>query len=483
MTNTTIENALVKAFEKANNKTTTLNGAKIRKSSENAIVDFFFAIGASRTNGKTDANIVTLFEKAVAADLDLAVRVMLYARDVRGGMGERNTFRVLARRLASQNPEATLRVLQRVPELGRWDDVLAFVDTAVGEQALDMYAVALRAGDALAAKWAPREKSAKKALATRLRRHMGLKAVDYRKLLSSATKVVETQMCDKDFRNINFSHVPSLAAARYQRAFGKNAPEEYQAYLSALERGDADVKINASAVYPYDIVKSSGYGDMRASQQQWDALPDYIAEGKKFLPIADVSGSMSITVSGMTTAMDISISLGLYCAERNKSVFEGKLITFSERPTWIDVKNLSLDAALNTIRCADWGMNTDFQAVYNMILNLAVKNKVPQEDMPDMLIVFSDMQFDQSTYRNKSVGVFKDMRKRFKDAGYQMPQLVFWNLRDYGQNTPVKFNKDGTALVSGFSPSLMKSVLAADMEAFTPFNIVLDTVMKDRYNW
>ena len=470
---------LVKAMTKENNKTVTLNGAKIKKSSMNEVVDLFYAVGASR--GK---NITPLFEKAFAADEDLSVRVMLYARDVRQGMGERKLFRDVAKTLANKVPATAERLIAKTIELGRYDDLLhAFVGTPVEEKALDAYAAALRAGDGLAAKWAPREKSANKALASALRKHMGLSPRAYRKLLASNTKVVETQMCDKEWTDINYSHVPSMAAARYQAAFSRNDEQRYAEYRNALVRGDKGVKINASAIYPSDVYKSMAYGGNTViAEKQWASMPNWIAEGKSFLPMIDVSGSMGCSAGGNSslTCMDVAISLGLYCAQRQTGAFKDIYLTFSSVPTFGSVSGLSLQNAFQHIRGANWGMSTNLEAAYKLILNTAVKHKVPAEDMPDMLIIFSDMQFNKCT---SGRGVSKDMRKSFKDAGYACPELVFWNLNDYGRNTPVNFDKEGVALVSGYSPALMKSILSMDTEAFTPINIVKDAVCKERYDW
>lgn len=469
-------NTLVKGMTKQANKTYTQNGMKINKSSNSAIVDLFFAIGASR--GK---DILPLFQRAVAEDMDLAIRVALYARDVREGMGERKLFRDIVRDFAHTDFEAAKRVVTRVPDLGRFDDLFAFVGTPVEKEALDLFQFHLESGNALAAKWAPREKSANRALAAKLRKHMGLKPREYRKMLANATTVVETQMCAQSWGDIEFSHVPSVASARYQRAFLRNDEARYRAYLGALEKGDPNVKINAGAVYPYDIVRSLYTGNVTAAQEQWKALPDWIPNDRSFVPLIDVSGSMGVRVSGNVSAMDIAVSLGLYCAQNAKSAFKDKFITFTSDPSWIDVGGMKLKQAVETTRRAPWGMSTDVEKAYELIVNTAVKYNVPPEDMPEFLIIFSDMQFNSATRGANSVN--KNIRQKFEAAGYEVPKIVYWNLRDYGANTPVEFTKDGVALVSGFSPSLMKSVLSMDTAKFTPLNIVLETVMKPRYDW
>lgn len=469
-------NTLVKGMTKEANKTHTQNGMKIKRSSSDAVVDLFFAIGASR--GK---NILPLFQKAVAEDMDLAVRVLLYARDVREGMGERKLFRDCIQDFAQRDYKQAQRLVSRVPELGRYDDLFAFVGTPVEREALDLFARKLNEGDALAAKWAPREKSAKRNLAYKLRKHMGLSPREYRKLLTSATDVVENNMCAGKWQGIEFSHVPSVAAARYQKAFLRNDENRYRDYLASLAKGHKDVKINAGAVYPYDIVRSLKTGVESAAESQWSALPDWISTDRSFVPLIDTSGSMNVRVGGIVPAIDVAISLGLYCAQRAKSAFKDHFITFTSTPQWIDVSDLSLAQAVQTTRAAPWGMSTSVERAYELIVDTAVKHGVPQEDMPEFLIIFSDMQFDQANRGANKIN--KNIKQKFTGAGYEVPKLVYWNLQDYGSNTPVDFDKEGTALVSGFSPSLMKSVLSMDVESFTPLNIVKEAVDKPRYDW
>lgn len=470
-------NTFVAAMDQNANETVTLNGMDVLKSSMSSVVDLFFAIGASRSSPE---NILPLFQKAAKENLDLAVRTALYARDVRGGMGERAVFRLILNDFAHQDPANAERLVALVPELGRWDDLFAFVGTAVEDQAVSFYANALRDGNALAAKWAPREKSSKKDWASRLRHALGMTPRNYRKFLALQSEgVVEQKMASNRWNDINYEQVPSLASARYQTAFMRHDPVRYQEYLNSLDKGEA--KINAGAVYPYDVTKSLRRGEKQAAEAQWKSLPDYIQEDVSFLPLVDTSGSMTRPISGgtETSCMDVSVSLGLYCAQRNRSAFKNKLITFSRDPEWIDVDGLSLDKAVGRVNHANWGFNTNITKAYRMILHVARKNDVVAEDMPSVLIIFSDMQFDQST----SGTIDKSIRKDYERAGYQAPTLVFWNLADYGRNTPVEFNKDGVMLVSGFSPALMKSVLAADLEDVSPEKIVVDTVGVDRYNW
>lgn len=471
-------NKLVQSMQKEENKTFTENGMKIKKSSLDPVVDLFFAVGAIRGQKERTRE---LFTKAFTSDSSLAVRVALYARDVREGMGERETFRAMLNQLAILDYKVALKVMPRVPELGRWDDLFAFIDTPVEREALTMYAIALEKGDALAAKWAPRSKSAKSKWAGKLRAVMGLTPKEYRKTIVELTNVVEQKMSAKQWDKIEFSHVPSVAAARYQSAFLRNDEARYRDYLNKLTKGDTDVKINAGVVYPHDVYRSIQFGNELAASAQWQAMPDWIPEGKSFLPMIDVSGSMQCYASGSVTCMDVSVSLGLYCAQRNKGVFKDTFITFSRNPTFQNVSGLTLKQAFQKTLRSEWGMSTNIELAFTKLLELAKKNKVPAKDMPEMVIILSDMQFNQAVCGPNKINA--NIKDKYKRAGYKCPDIVYWNLRDTGANTPVEFDKEGTALVSGFSPSIMKSVLSADFDKFTPLNIMLNTVMVDRYNW
>jgi hypothetical protein len=374
--------------------------------------------------------------------------------------------------------------MHKIPALGRWDDLFAYKDATNRNQAFALIAEALQAKNGLAAKWMPR----KGPVAVELTRYLGLSPKAYRKLIVGLTNVVETQMCSKEWDAINFSHVPSVASARYQKAFGRNAKESYSAYIAELKKPQAErdpkVKINAGAVYPYDVVKSVIKGNAAVADEQWKALPNYIGDAK-VLPMVDVSGSMGSLYYSSGSALqpiDIAVSLGLYCADKNTGAFKDLFLTFSERPEMLHLKG-TLSQKMEQMSRSDWEMNTNLHAAFDEILKIAVKGKVAQEDMPDMLLILSDMQFDECTEYDDSA--MQMIQRKYKDAGYDLPKIVFWNLSMYGKengNTPVKFDKNGTAHVSGFSPSIMKSVLANDLEDYTPYNVMLKTLMNARYD-
>jgi len=298
---------------------------------------------------------------------------------------------------------------------------------------------------------------------------------------------VETAMCAKDYSNVDYSKLPSLASSRYQKAFQRNDGEKYDEYKSALESGEA--KVNAGAVYPYDIIKSMQKGgDKIVNNKQWESLPNWMEDSEeRILPVVDVSGSMGVSVGGNDnlTCMDVAISLGMYISERNEGNFKDAFVTFSSNPTLQYLKG-SLENRLRQLRNADWGMSTDIEAVFKLILNQAKMFNIPQDKMPTKILILSDMQFNAAT--NSRWGDVSEwnpsaqdmIEALYEEAGYSKPDIVYWNLNASMSNFPVEFDKMGTALISGFSPSILKSVLGG--KSMTPQSIMMETVGSERYS-
>lgn len=468
--------------------TLTTNGMGAFVSTCRDNVDLFGKIGASR--GK---DIRPLFNQALIEDSELAIRIALWGRDVRSGAGERKLVRDILQHLESVNPDylTKTQLLVKVAELGRWDDLLVFKTEEVRNAAFSVINIALAAGNGLCAKWMPR----KGPIAVQLRSFLGLTPKQYRKTLVGLTNVVETQMCNREFGSINFNHVPSLAMSRYTKAFAKNAPEQFAAWKSALKKGDPKVaKVNAGAVYPYDIVKTVAYGDSAVADAQWDALPNYIGDAN-VLPIVDVSGSMTTTIGGRgkgvnISCLDVAVSLGMYCASKNTGKFKDIWMTFSSKPEFVTLRG-TLSQRYNSMRTGAWQMSTNLEASLKLVLDTAVRGKVPANEMPKALLIMSDMQFNQcvTTSTNDSWGsrgskptarAIEMINEQYRQAGYTPPVVVFWNINAH-DNAPVSFDETGTALVSGFSPSIMKSVLSANFENMSPEGIMRKTVMTDRY--
>ena len=460
-------NAFVEAVKSVPVESRTANGMKTFDSSKSDLVDLFFAIGASR--GK---DLSTQFARALAQDETLALRLLMWARDVRGGAGEREVVRKILLNLEKTNPKALARLIPHLAEFGRWDDLLIFKTKEVKAVAFTLIGDALRASNGLAAKWMPRQGP----LAAEIRTFFGMSPKFYRKSLVSLSKTVEQNMCAKDWDGINYSHVPSLAAARYQKAFAKNDPVGYSAYKAKLVSGDA--KVNASAVYPYDVIKSNKFGgDAAVMQAQWDALPNYIGDAL-VLPMCDVSGSMSSPVGGNAnlTCMDVCVSLGLYLADKNTGPFKDMFLTFSEKSK-IEILKGNLTSKLAQLQRADWGMSTNLHGAFEAVLKTAVAGKVDAKDMPKYVLIMSDMEFNYCAKHDDSA--MQMIERKYEAAGYTVPNIVFWNLNARAGNVPVKHDKKGVALVSGFSPAIMKSILSA--ESLDPVNVMLATINSPRY--
>ncbi len=457
-------------FEAMNKTATTDNGCAAYHTSLSANVDLFYLAGASR--GK---NITLEFKKALVENKELALRNLQWLRDIRGGAGERQLFRDLVKE-ASALPEISA-VINKVSEIGRFDDLVWMIENLPVDKAtvaLQSLTTALKASNGLAYKWVP----IKGTTAKIIRKHMGFKTEkDWRKHVVAHRKTVEQQMCAKEWNDIEFGKVPSVASARYQKAFGRNATDKYAAYLAALVKGEE--KINASAVYPYDIYKSCFYGNDKVAQEQWKALPNYL-EGseERILPMIDVSGSMSCSAGGSNTlsCMDVAISLGWYIAERSSGEFSRTFLTFEDRVQMMKVpEGLGLKDTFSLVRQAPWGGSTNIENAFKTLLAMAKQYEVKQEDMPTTILILSDMQFNSMSCGGTA---FENISKEYTLAGYELPKIVFWNLNASNKSIPVTKHQSGVAMVSGFSPSLMKGILKGSMN---PEQVMLDTVMIDRY--
>lgn len=463
----------------ANQEARTENGMKARKSTASAVVDLFYNIGASR--GK---DIKPAFTAAFIQNKDLALRIAAWSRDARGGAGERQVFRDILLYLEQTDTMSTIALMNKVPELGRWDDLLVFKTKLCKQLAFEMIKNSLEANNGLCAKWMPRKGD----IAVELRNYLGWSPKFYRKRLVELTNVVETLMCSGYWDNINFSHVPSLASARYKKAFNRNT-EKYAEYVASLVKGDVNVKVNAGAVYPYDVLKGTinAYGmfDKTESdliQKQWEALPNFVGDAN-ILPMVDVSGSMTCPAGGVRsksslTCMDVAISLGLYLADKNTGKFKDTFLTFSQKSELVTLKG-NIMQKITQMSKSNWDMSTNLHAAFEKILRVAKDAGVPQSEMPEMVLIMSDMQFDQCVRHDDSA--MQMIERKYQDAGYAVPKVVFWNLNASYGNMPISFDKKGTALVSGFSPAIVKPLLAGDLENFTPENIMLQTIMQDRY--
>lgn len=453
--------------------TVTENGMVTNSSSSNFVLDMFFKQGGSR--GMSEYEIEEMFSLAYNQNSSLALKSLFYNRDIRGGQGERRSFRIMFRWLCVNYPGTAARFLTLIPEYGRWDDVLCALGfyKTLDEFTADFILSALKSGDKLCSKWMPRDNKSGKDIAKSLMSLWGLSAKSYRKLISGNTKVVENLMCKNQWAEINYNHNPSKASHQYRNAFLKHDESRYRQWLEDLSKPESGAKVNASAIFPHNVIRPYFQGKRldKLVEAQWKALPSYTTESNKVIAVCDVSGSMT------GEPMEVCIALGIYVAERNEGIFKNGFITFSRNPELQILNGQTIHQKVNQLSRSSWQTNTNLERVFETILSAAVRGKVTEKDMPDTILIMSDMQFDQAV-RNPSHTALKMIRSQYENAGYKLPNVVFWNLRT-SNGIPAKFDDSGVALVSGFSPSILNSVLSGDMN---PEKQMLAVLMSERYS-
>jgi hypothetical protein len=511
-------NNFIKAMSKTANQTFTENGMSAVKSTTNSIVDLFGVIGSLRT--RSEDEIIDLFVKSYYEDKLLTLKMLFYARDIRGGLGERRTFKIIAKYLANRDPETMKLNLHLIPEYGRWDDLYAFVGTKLEKDVFALIAKqimsdletvreAKKSGTykpiSLAAKWLKsiQSKSAEySSLAKLTAREIGLynpkgqnvyeKYCLYTKAMSTLRaylKITESYLSQKNVEDIDFSQVPSIAMKKYKKAFMRRVPELYNQYLKDVETGKAEIK--ASALYPYDLIKPYlntlwGWNNSfksvdQTTELQWKALPNYVSGENDFLVMPDLSGSM---MSSNGRPMATSIGLAIYFAERNKGAYHNTCLSFSSEPSWITFNdNMNLSDKLRHLCCnANVGFSTNIEAAMQMILDSAIQNNLKSEDLPKSLIIISDMEFDVlqrgSLHGNKNF--YDEMSQRFEAYGYTIPNIVFWNVDSRNNVFHIDRNALGVQLASGSHPSVFKSLI--ENIALTPYDMVVNTLNTARYN-
>ena len=475
--------------------TLTANGAVTNSTSHNYNVDLFFLAGACR-NESTE-NIEKALVKSYSFDPLKTRKIIFWAGDIRQGAGERRFFKIALNWLSKNHPEDIQNNLDLIPEFSRWDVIF---DLALENQVLFSYILANLNPSAknygLLCKWLPRKnystdkkksvkgnsttvtktkRSLHGGLAGKLMKALNMTPKQYRKMLVEGTKVVEQQMCAKKWNEIDYSKVPSVAMHKYNKAWYRNDEERFKQYLNAVEKGEA--KINAGAIFPHDIIKNSvrsWYGGelSQAEIVQWNNLPNWL-DGKpnSIIPVCDVSGSMTCN-NGIPMAM--SVGLGLYISERNVGPFKDAFITFSDHPK-MQVLYGDINERIKQLVNADWGGSTNLVKVFEIILRKAIDTRLPQDLMPKTILVISDMEFNSCGRLTN----YETIKQAYQVAGYECPQVVFWNVNGRTGNIPVTVNDKGVALISGASPSIIKSVLTDNI---SPVKVMDSTIETERYS-
>lgn len=455
-------------------KPKTTNGAAQYAASP--VTMLFFNIRAAAANID---NLLGLFYMALAQDAELALRILLWSYDCRGGAGRRDNFLYLFTHAVSDGrismPIAE-RILEKIPELGRWDMLCCIAENLstmpISGKAIHMIAAALKKGDRLCAKWMPR----KGKMAARIRGALKLTPKQYRKLLVSATDVVETVMSANAWDDIEFSKVPSVAMTRYNSAFSRHCRCAYNAFIKDVKAGKASM--NIAQAYPHDVVRAVfsawSENEIAAADTMWTQLPAITAVDKKILCMADVSGSMGVRVSGCISAKDIALGLAVYFSQHMTGKFKDRLMAFSEHPKLFSIAGLTLSKALDRIAAhCPYPYNTDFNAAYMQLLEWADTLGCTQEDIPDTLLVLSDMQFDSCG----PAPHYEVLQKEFEARGFHMPRLIFWNLCGYSNGVPAQETADNALMLSGYSPLILDCIIGhASIE-----DGIKNTVASNRY--
>lgn len=461
--------------------TLTENGGRALSTTGDKLLNLFAVLGALRSR---PTDVIDKFDAAFRENADLATKMAFYGRDVRGGLGERAVGRFMLRKLATINPDVVKANLTNIIEFGRWDDLLVLFDTEC-EDAMVEYVKMQLVSDwkhmksnqhvSLLAKWMPSINASSehtKALAHRFVKALNTTPREYRKNLSALRKyidVTEVKMSANKWTDIDYKAVPSNAMSNYGSAFARHDYEGFSRYMDAVKSGDA--KINAATLYPYNVIETLGRSSRDVTEAQWRALPNYVEGDNNFLVMADVSGSM------IGRPMHTSVGLAIYFAERNHGVFANKFMTFTDVPRIIDVTGNTLLEKYCSVT-AHVGFNTNLEAAFDAILSAAVRTNCPQEDLPKALVIISDMEIDR--WDGGSLTFTEEMRKRFSEAGYEVPKLVYWNVDSRKDTFLASKNDPNAILMSGQSASTFKNLIKGiDLSAF---EIMVQTLNDPRYD-
>lgn len=496
-------NLVEKELKRRENTSITENGAIGYKTSNSALLDLNYAISSLRQSDEEE--IMFLFDKAFYENKEYALKWLFFARDIREGVGERRLFRICYKRLSDLDIDSFYKNLTNIPEYGRWDDLISLIgikdeiDNRIHVMIEDQISSDLINIDAkkpisLLGKWLPSENASSKntkALAKKVRRLLGMTPRRYRLLLSKLRKylkVTEVYTCSNKWESIDYEKVPSLANLKYKNAFIRHDEKRRISYLKSVELGHSNM--NMKVATPVDVV--SRYCNGRMGVGEYDQTLELAWNNLKGMPIrdtlvvADGSGSMLMDISGKTTALDVANALAIYTSEHNNGPYRDKYITFSASPQFVDLsKAESLREKIEIALNHDEVANTNIEAVFDLILNIACENDIQKGEMIESILIIADMEFDvaQGGYYGKSNkltrSLFDEIRKRYNDAGYDLPKLIFWNVNSRTKTIPLIENELGVILLSGFSQNVLKMVMSNN---YNPYEVLIEILDSERYN-
>jgi len=485
---------MLHTLKEMTNFTTTENGARTYASSLSDCLDLFATIGALRH--ANDAEIIGRFKRAYAENADLAVKMLFYARDIRGGLGERRVPKTILRWLAQNHTESVIKNIPFIIAYGRYDDLLILLDTPCGNMVMEVIQKQLhqdmenmKCGQvvSLLAKWLPsvntsNVKTVKQGREIARRLHMTEK--EYRKTLSALRAhidIIENRLREKDY-TFEYEKQPSKALFKYKSAFYRNDGERYRTFLERVSSGEA--VMHTGSLAPYEIIEpivadwDNSLVITKEKRQSldvtWKALEDFTG-GENALVVVDGSGSMYGGSKPMPAA--IALSLGIYYAERNTGAFKNHFITFSKKPRLVEIKGSDIVEKVRYCETFNEVADTNIQRVFELILNTAVQKQLPQEELPAYLYIISDMEFNYCIH-DASITNFEYAKKLFAEHGYTLPQVVFWNVDSRVLQVPVTMNEQGVILVSGSSSRVFQMVAQKEL---SPYKFMLDILNGERY--
>lgn len=502
-------NTFMNTLKDETNYKYTENGALAHKTTNSAVYDMFALGGSYRT--RLDNDVILLFKNALEENETLALKCLFYLRDIRGGQGERRFFRVAYKWLAQNHPDIARRNLIQLSEYGRWDDLIYIcIGTPLEADAMKIVKDQLTLDiecktPSLLAKWIPSENASSRTTAAAahvVRKYMNLSHKEYRKMLSvlrSRINIVEKLMSENRWDEIEFEKVPSKAGLKYKNAFARRdiIAKKYETFIKSEK-----TTVNAKTLYPYEVVaKAAPRGwnyvmpnltdiDRAAIEKYWNNLPDYL-DGKdcSMMCVVDTSGSM--TGDKASAPINVAISLGMYCAERIGGPFKDHYISFSRNPQLIKVEGVDFVDKVQRIYATNLCENTDLEAVFDLILRTALDPNVDPKDVPETIVVISDMEIDMGaaayTYwgsprlrkqgwtQEGAATEMENIRKCFEAAGVKCPKLVYWNVN--ARSNTILDSGPNVSFVSGMSPVLFESILSGK----TGWDLCLEKLTSKRY--
>lgn len=469
--------------------TRTENGAVALNTTGSKLLDFYATAGSLR--GADKQRICRLFADAYKEDALFATKIAYYVRDIRGGLGERETFRTIIKYMAEYHPEALRPNLDLIGVYGRYDDLYALVGTPLEDEMWqtmktqfeeDMDNLKNDKAVSLLAKWiktadASSEKTRKLGILTAHK--LGYSVYDFKRMVRALRRkigVIESLMSAGRWDEIEYSEVPSRAMMIYRNAFARHDEDRYSKFIDKAVKGEE--KINSSTLYPYDLIEKLlffGWGarikNDKTVEAQWRQLPDYVEKGTNALVIADTSGSMS------GRPMNSALGLAVYFAERNTGAYHNMWMSFSTNPHIHELKGETLAQKLSSIDMTDWSGSTSLKKAFDLVLKIAIDNDVPQDEMPKALIVISDMEIDYCGDRDWTF--YDQMAQKFRVHGYELPSVIFWNVDSRHDTFHADSKRKGVQLVSGQSASTFKNLMSC--VGMTPVEAMMKTINSERY--